>query len=419
MSASPVLPNGRILRYSFHERLVHWLAAVSYIYLLLTGLAFWSPWLFWLAILFGGGTVSRELHPWAGLVFVAATLMMFAMWGKQMRETQSDKEFWRSVSHYIRNEDELVPSADRFNAGQKILFWGFFLVWNPPAAVWPDFVVSPPDSLEPSLPPVFRRDRPSRSRPAHDWAVHHSRLYGHRNGTGRFRLGDSRRRLDRLGQKVSSPLVRTLDARAALAMNVTKWDARIERANQLAAAYPSASEGLHFYERLTRFHRTLYSQIEVACGASKRARPMAMLRQEFDAFLLLPHFAPFLSLVVEIAPAPLAQFARKLRARGGSDWQQMLLRFWQDGSGAPANSDPFETVLSWLFLQPYAEYLADHTDSKPPLGTPSICPVCGGKPAVAVLRPEGDGAKRTLICALCATEWNYRRIVCPRVVKKM
>jgi formate dehydrogenase subunit gamma len=126
MSASPILPNGRVLRYSFHERLVHWLAAVSYIYLLLTGLAFWSPWLFWVAMLFGGATVSRELHPWAGLIFVLATLMMYEMWGKQMRQTESDKEFWRAVSHYVRNEDELVPSADRFNAGQKFLFWGFF-----------------------------------------------------------------------------------------------------------------------------------------------------------------------------------------------------------------------------------------------------------------------------------------------------
>ena len=134
MSASPILANGRVLRYSFHERLVHWLAAFSYIYLLLTGLAFWSPWLFWLATLFGGGTVSRELHPWAGLVFVAATLMMFAMWGKQMRETQSDKEFWRSVSHYIRNEDELVPSADRFNAFNEV--YKRFFPNNPPARIF-------------------------------------------------------------------------------------------------------------------------------------------------------------------------------------------------------------------------------------------------------------------------------------------
>src|SRR5260370_17148947 len=48
------------------------------------------------------------------------------MWGRPMPEAETDKEFWRSVRHYIRNEDELVPSADRFNAGQKLLFWGFF-----------------------------------------------------------------------------------------------------------------------------------------------------------------------------------------------------------------------------------------------------------------------------------------------------
>ena len=25
----------------------------------------------------------------------------------------------------------------------------------------------------------------------------------------------------------------------------------------------------------------------------------------------------------------------------------------------------------------------------------------------------GDGGKRSLICSLCATEWDFRRIVCP------
>ncbi len=36
-----------------------------------------------------------------------------------------------------------------------------------------------------------------------------------------------------------------------------------------------------------------------------------------------------------------------------------------------------------------------------------------GKPQVGVLRQEGDGAKRFLICSLCSTEWAYGRIVCP------
>jgi formate dehydrogenase subunit gamma len=123
--SSQILPHGRILRYAFHERLTHWLAAGSYIYLMLTGLAFWSPWCFWIAAVLGGGQVSRMLHPWIGLIFVGAILTMFSMWSAQMRPTAVDKEWWDSISHYIRNEDDQMPPAGRYNAGQKLLFWGF------------------------------------------------------------------------------------------------------------------------------------------------------------------------------------------------------------------------------------------------------------------------------------------------------
>lgn len=121
-----LLPDGRVLRYSFHERLIHWMAGFSYVYLLLTGLAFWTPALFWIAVLLGGGTVSREVHPWLGLIFMIAVFLMYGMWARQMRETPADKAWWASIGHYIRNEDDQVPSADRFNPGQKMLFWGFF-----------------------------------------------------------------------------------------------------------------------------------------------------------------------------------------------------------------------------------------------------------------------------------------------------
>jgi FdhE protein len=30
-----------------------------------------------------------------------------------------------------------------------------------------------------------------------------------------------------------------------------------------------------------------------------------------------------------------------------------------------------------------------------------------------VLRPEGEGAKRSLVCSFCRTEWDYLRIACP------
>ena len=126
MSEAYILPKGRVLRYTFHERFIHWMAGLSYIYLLLTGLAFWSPWLFWIAVIFGGGTIARELHPWIGLIFVVAVLLMFRMWSTQMHETEVDKQWWDSIGHYIRNEEHQVPTVGRFNGGQKLLFWGFF-----------------------------------------------------------------------------------------------------------------------------------------------------------------------------------------------------------------------------------------------------------------------------------------------------
>ena len=192
-----------------------------------------------------------------------------------------------------------------------------------------------------------------------------------------------------------------------------KWDARIGRAIELAGAHPFASEGLQFYERLARFQKSLYLEIETACGRSKVPRAPGTLRQEFDPFLLLPRFSGFLSLIEQIAPSPLSNSARELNALAGGHWQEILAKFWEAGLGSPMNLEPERALLSWMFLQPYAEYLADHTELAAPNGTPSVCPLCGGKPQVGALRPEGDGGKRSLICSLCGMEWPYRRIVCP------
>jgi formate dehydrogenase subunit gamma len=143
-----VLPHGRVLRYAFHERAWHWVAAFSYIYLLLSGLAFWSPWLFpLLATLLGGGQVARMMHPWFGVVFAIGVVAMYVMWHSQMGVTQKDKDWFASVGYYIQNEDEKMPPAGRYNAGQKSLFWGFVIcmvlllvtgifMWSPQYFAW-------------------------------------------------------------------------------------------------------------------------------------------------------------------------------------------------------------------------------------------------------------------------------------------
>jgi formate dehydrogenase subunit gamma len=121
-----IIPHGHVLRYSLHERLTHWVAAFSYLYLLLTGLSFWSPWCFWIAAFLGGGQVSRMLHPWAGLIFAGAVSYMYVMWAPQMKQTDIDRQWWGAVKYYSTNQDDKMPPAGRYNAGQKFLFWGFF-----------------------------------------------------------------------------------------------------------------------------------------------------------------------------------------------------------------------------------------------------------------------------------------------------
>jgi formate dehydrogenase subunit gamma len=120
------VPRGHVLRYTLRERLTHWIAGFSFVYLLLTGLAFWSPWCFWIAAFLGGGQVSRMLHPWAGLFFAGAVLYLYGMWAPQMRHTETDRAWWKAVRYYSTNQDEKMPPAGRYNAGQKFLFWGFF-----------------------------------------------------------------------------------------------------------------------------------------------------------------------------------------------------------------------------------------------------------------------------------------------------
>jgi len=113
----------RIVRYTLDERIHHWSAAITYIYCLVTGLAFWSPYLFWLAVLAGGGATARFFHPWSGVLFTISVLWMLKLWGKDLTTTDADRAWSRAMKYYIQNEDEKVPPVWRFNFGQKIFYW--------------------------------------------------------------------------------------------------------------------------------------------------------------------------------------------------------------------------------------------------------------------------------------------------------
>jgi formate dehydrogenase subunit gamma len=113
-------------RYTFHERLCHWINSFTYVYCLCTGLAFYSPYLFWMAIALGGGPTSRFWHPILGLGFFGCTLWMHSLWRRDLNITAADRLWMKEVKHYIKNEDDQVPPAGRFNAGQKHFYWIMF-----------------------------------------------------------------------------------------------------------------------------------------------------------------------------------------------------------------------------------------------------------------------------------------------------
>jgi formate dehydrogenase subunit gamma len=131
---------GWIPRYTFVERVNHWIGSATYLYLLLTGLAFWSPNLFWMAALVGGGPTARFWHPWVGVLFTASTLAMWRHWGGEMRKTDADRAWWKAISSYVRNEDESLPPVGKFNYGQKLWFWlifyGVILLFLSGLALW-------------------------------------------------------------------------------------------------------------------------------------------------------------------------------------------------------------------------------------------------------------------------------------------
>jgi formate dehydrogenase subunit gamma len=74
----------------------------------------------------GGGGTIRYWHPWIGLVYMATIIQMQRMWRSDMVTTDADRQWSKNIEHYVKNEDDKMPAAGRFNAGQKQFFWVMF-----------------------------------------------------------------------------------------------------------------------------------------------------------------------------------------------------------------------------------------------------------------------------------------------------
>ncbi len=140
----PSLARGtKLERFSLAERCTHWLVAASFVYSALTGLSLWSPRLYWLAALFGGGSTVARWHPWAGVIFAAVFSLLFRAWRRQMLLDADDRLWLRHGRRFIAHEESGLLESGRFNAGQKALFWvqaasGLTLLASGVVLWWPE-----------------------------------------------------------------------------------------------------------------------------------------------------------------------------------------------------------------------------------------------------------------------------------------
>ena len=173
---------------------------------------------------------------------------------------------------------------------------------------------------------------------------------------------------------------------------IADYDRRVARVQELAAVHPESVELLGFYGGLARIQR----DVVTAFRSSRETEARAVTR----------YFPRLIEFVECEAPERLASFARE--HLGESLVRESLLTcYWEGDRTASVEAQFFARVL----LQPYAESLAER--GTPDQANGATCPFCGARPVTAVLRGEGDGAKRSLICSVCSTEWPYRRILCP------
>lgn len=132
-----------IERYPDATRMNHWAVALLFFCAALSGLAFFHPALFFLTMLFGGGTWSRILHPFFGVLMVAGFVLLFAkVWRDNVWQPR-DAEWVKAAPHLMKTGHEGgMPPVAKYNGGQKLVFWAFaasllllfvtgFVFWQP------------------------------------------------------------------------------------------------------------------------------------------------------------------------------------------------------------------------------------------------------------------------------------------------
>jgi formate dehydrogenase maturation protein FdhE len=184
---------------------------------------------------------------------------------------------------------------------------------------------------------------------------------------------------------------------------LTPWPARIARARRLAEERPFVAEPLIFYAALATLQERLLDD-------NRGDRPSRELGR------LVPRFVTD---VRHLGPSDLAIGLDSLAA--DEPWGEFIERYWKSAGREPGDANDVRLFVIEAVLQPFAEVAAfeARANLSPPTRSTRrtrpnrpACPLCGGIPLLSILREEGHGARRMLLCGLCLNEWPSLRLVC-------
>ena len=111
-------------RYTGLQRVNHWITAILFTLLTLSGLAMFTPFLNFLTGLFGGGQATRAVHPWLGVALVVSFTLLFVRFWKLNIPNRDDVEWSKRIGDVVTNREDRLPELGKYNAGQKAVFWG-------------------------------------------------------------------------------------------------------------------------------------------------------------------------------------------------------------------------------------------------------------------------------------------------------
>ena len=109
-----MVPSGTIVsRYTAGARVNHWITAVSLILLAISGLSLYYPSLYFLTALFGGGQLTRIIHPWLGCLLLVSFAGLFFRFVRYNLWERTDSVWMSRPRDVLTGHDELLPDVGR------------------------------------------------------------------------------------------------------------------------------------------------------------------------------------------------------------------------------------------------------------------------------------------------------------------